>query len=218
MPGLSAVQKAKRALVTLLLALARAYGVAAVVSRESADADVKKAFRQLARRVHPDKGGNPADAQRLNAARDAWEAAQRGGPQRGRPAPAAAVPATVVDARAPGSLCVHSEAVLLTYQSWLPESATQVWERFCTFVADHVGAWKVKYWTATMETNKSGSLHMHLMVQFTQQRDCSTGPFAFEGRRPNVSSHDYLGEGACKTRSKLLGNPVISSCPFCLGV
>ncbi|CAE7432135.1 unnamed protein product, partial [Symbiodinium necroappetens] len=202
MPGLSRVQQAKRALVTLLLALARAYGVDTAVSRESADADVKKAFRKLSRHVHPDKGGNPEDAQRLNAARDVWEAAQRGGPPRGRPGPAAAVPAAVADPRAAG-LRVRSEAVLLTYQSWLPESAAPVWERFCTFVADRVAAWKVKYWTATMETNKSGSLHMHLMVQFTQSRDCSAASFAFDGRRPNVSSHDYLGEGACKTRSKL---------------
>ncbi|CAE7446150.1 unnamed protein product [Symbiodinium microadriaticum] len=155
MPGLSSVQKAKRALVTLLLALARAYGVDTAVSRESADADLQKAFRKLSRHVHPDKGGNPEDAQRLSAARDVWEAAQRG-------------------------LRVRSVAVLLTYQSWLPES--------------------VKYWTATMETDKSGSLHMHIMVQFTQSRDCSTASFAFDGRRPNVSSHDYLGEGACKTR------------------
>ena len=97
MPGLSSVQKAKRALVTLLLALARAYGVDTAVSRESADADLQKAFRKLSRHVHPDKGGNPEDAQRLSAARDVWEAAQRGGPQRSRPAPAATVPATAAD-------------------------------------------------------------------------------------------------------------------------
>ena len=91
----------------------------------------------------------------------------------------------------------------------VPELVAGERGRFCTFVADHVAAWKVKYWTATMETDKSGSLHMHIMVQFTQSRDCSTASFAFDGRRPNVSSHDYLGEGACKTRSRLLGKPVV---------
>ena len=57
MPGLSTVQRAKRALVTLLLALARAYGVDTAVSRESADADFRKAFQIPADRVVPSWGG-----------------------------------------------------------------------------------------------------------------------------------------------------------------
>ena len=54
---LSTVQRAKRALVTLLLALARAYGVDTAVSRESADADFRKAFQIPADGVVPLWGG-----------------------------------------------------------------------------------------------------------------------------------------------------------------
>ena len=57
MAGLSLAQRAKRALVTLLLALAEAYGLEVAVSRESADADIQKAFRKVARRVHPCRQG-----------------------------------------------------------------------------------------------------------------------------------------------------------------
>ena len=151
MAGLSLAQRAKRALVTLLLALAQAYGVEVAVSRESADADIQRAFRKVARRVHPDKGGSAQDTQRLNAARDAWSAAAAQGPGRGRPR-AAAVPAAVAE---PGSgLRVRCEAVLLTYQSWSPDVALPAWERFGVFVHANLRSWSVKHWTATMESKR----------------------------------------------------------------
>ena len=53
----SAVQVAKRALVSLLLALAHQYGVCVKVTRESPDPLVEKAFRCIIKKVHPDKGG-----------------------------------------------------------------------------------------------------------------------------------------------------------------
>ena len=93
MGGLSVAQRATRALVTLLLSLAQAYGLEVAVCRDSADADVQKAFRKVARREHPDRGGSAKDTQRLNNARDAWQAAARQGPQRGRARPAAAAAA-----------------------------------------------------------------------------------------------------------------------------
>ena len=195
MAGLSLAQRAKRALVTLLLALAQAYGLEVSVSRESADADIQKAFRKVARRVHPDKGGSAADTQRLNAARDAWSAAQRG---RGRGRPAA--PTAVAE---PGSglhVRLQYEAVLLTYQSWSTDAALPAWERFCLFVNANLSPWSVKHWTATMETNASGSHHLHLMLQFHKAQDCLTSRFIFESTRPNASSHDYLGEGVCKKK------------------
>ena len=69
MAGLSVAQKAKRALVTLLVD----------VTRDSLlEAAVQKAFRKVSGKVHPDKGGSAEDSQRLNAARDAWQAALRG--------------------------------------------------------------------------------------------------------------------------------------------
>ena len=53
----SAVLLAKRALVSVLLALAATYELVLTVTRDSADADIVKAFRRVAVKVHPDKGG-----------------------------------------------------------------------------------------------------------------------------------------------------------------
>ena len=68
-------QLAKRALVKVLLALAAVYGLVVSVSRDSADDAVKAAYRRVVKRAHPDKGGALADAQRLQAAKEAWDAA-----------------------------------------------------------------------------------------------------------------------------------------------
>ena len=72
MAGCSPVQLAKRALVVLLRALAITYGLQLDVTRDSSDDVVTKAFRKLAVKVHPDKGGSTQDSQRLLAARDEW--------------------------------------------------------------------------------------------------------------------------------------------------
>ena len=76
MTGTSLVNLAKRALVTLLIAFARQCQVPGVgVNRESPDTVVMGAFKKVARRVHPDKGGSTADSAKLNSARDKWEEA-----------------------------------------------------------------------------------------------------------------------------------------------
>eukprot|EP00439_Symbiodinium_sp_Y106_P038402 s8281_g4.t1 len=54
---------AKRALESLLLALARQHNVSAMVKRDSSDQDVEKAFRRVVKKAHPDKGGEVAHAQ-----------------------------------------------------------------------------------------------------------------------------------------------------------
>ena len=70
----SALDKAKRALVPLMQKLAAKYGCAVGVGRDSSDKDVTSAFRKLSRQVHPDKqGGNTADQQQLTVALDAWQ-------------------------------------------------------------------------------------------------------------------------------------------------
>ncbi len=38
------------------------------------------------------------------------------------------------------------------------------WERFVAHTKRHFHAWKVRNWCATLEANKDGRLHMHLMV------------------------------------------------------
>ena len=185
--ALTLKQRAKRALVTLLLSLASAYGLQLSLTRESADVDVTRAFRRVSVKVHPDKGGAAADAQRLNAARDAWLAANRGAKAPGRPACPQAEPPTPSAAVANGreGFRIRSEAVLLTYQSWPAAEAPAVWQRFCAFVAGSATAWTVKHWAATMEHSSCGDCHLHLMLQFTAALDSGSVRFIFEGVRPN---------------------------------
>jgi len=80
----STVSIAKRALVSLLLKLAVAYQVVVSVSRDSPDVSVKAAFRKIAVKVHPDKGGDTADFQRPQGAEERWEAAAKDA-KNGRP-------------------------------------------------------------------------------------------------------------------------------------
>ena len=82
----SAALLARRALVTVLLALAALYSVALTLTRDSCDAEVSAAYKKVVRKVHPDKRGSTADAQRLQAAKEKWSSAQR---QAGRPKEAA---------------------------------------------------------------------------------------------------------------------------------
>ena len=91
----SHVQAARRALVTLLLALGEAYNIAVVVSRESPDAEVQKAYRRVAARVHPDKGGSADDSKKLNGMRDTWQRLRsRGAPDVAAPPPTRKRPAS----------------------------------------------------------------------------------------------------------------------------
>ena len=73
----SAIQAAKRALVSLFLTLARYYQVTLTLCRDSADKDVVTAFRKVVLKAHPDKGGRDGDAQKLNDARDVWDTAKK---------------------------------------------------------------------------------------------------------------------------------------------
>ena len=69
----SAQDMAKRALVQILRAQGHAYGVGVTVTRESPPGGVTRAYRAVARKVHPDKpGGRKEDFQKLSAAHDAW--------------------------------------------------------------------------------------------------------------------------------------------------
>ena len=115
----SALDKLKRALVTLLKTLATAYGLTVTLTRESPDKDVTAAYRKVSRRVHPDKrGGNGADQQRLNAAYQAWQDGVRRAPgSRARPAssssadPGAMAPLRAEENGADKDYRIHSESV-----------------------------------------------------------------------------------------------------------
>ena len=71
------LQLAKRALVKVLLVLARVYSVTVQVNRDSEDKAVQTAFRKVALKVHPDKGGKKEDFQKLQAAKDKWDTARQ---------------------------------------------------------------------------------------------------------------------------------------------
>ena len=51
----SAIDVAKRALASLMKALATACGVAMSLNRDSADKDIRIEYRKLSRKVHPDR-------------------------------------------------------------------------------------------------------------------------------------------------------------------
>ena len=74
----SHAQLAKRAFVKVLLALAASYRLLLHFNRDSADAAVSAAYRRVIKRVHPDKGGAVADTQRLQTAKEAWDAGRLG--------------------------------------------------------------------------------------------------------------------------------------------
>ena len=58
----SAIDRAKRLLVNLLKTLAATYGVVLQLSRDSSDVDVRKAFKKVSRKAHPDQGGRVGNA------------------------------------------------------------------------------------------------------------------------------------------------------------
>ena len=81
----SARNCAKRAFVTVLLSVASTYSVKAKVNRDSKDKDLLGAYRQVAKKAHPDKGGDKAKFQRLQAAKEAWAAECQKSPKVGAP-------------------------------------------------------------------------------------------------------------------------------------
>ena len=82
---ISAALRAKRALVSILLQLASFYGLDLDLVRESDDDTVLRAYRRVAKKAHPDKGGQKKKFQTLQAAKDAWDSARQSGRQAGNP-------------------------------------------------------------------------------------------------------------------------------------
>ena len=73
----STLDAAKRVLVVLLRTLAATYNCAVGVTRDSSDAVIRKAYRTMSLKTHPDKGGAEEDQQNLNNAYQAWCEAAR---------------------------------------------------------------------------------------------------------------------------------------------
>ena len=127
----SEVDAAKRELVKLLRGLAQRCQLRLDVSRDNSNKEVSKAFKKVVLRVHPDKGGEQTDLQRLSAANNTWQELVRRKGAIGRlPAEAKAprrktAQACVLPAPAESKgYRVHSRAVLLTYQGFVAELTT----------------------------------------------------------------------------------------------
>ena len=193
---LSCLVRAQRALVSVLLVLARAHGVVVPVTRESTEAEVAKAYRRVAKLVHPDKGGRKRDFQELQAKKEVWDAARAAHTKvASAMAMVPAVPGGFWAEKGKPGYRVRSAAVLLTYSGkW----SVALWRRFVSYVRKHLTAWGVLHWCGTLECSEAGHLHVHLALQFRCAVDRSTQFFAWAGRVPNASTNDYLGQGLRK--------------------
>ena len=145
---MSPAQLAKRALVVLLLAFARVYHLDLNLNRDSPDADVKKGFRRVILKAHPDKpGGSEAHTKKLNAAWAKWLAADRakaGRPSKENSSDNANATGDLADSGGKRKKNYHINAVgvMLTYQGI--DSVTD-WQAFVDFVVENEFAWKVKH-------------------------------------------------------------------------
>ncbi len=214
----SQVQAVKRELVKCLLALAVVYALSGVaVNRDSLDEQVVSLYRRVIKKAHPDKGGRKEDAQKLQGLKEAWDKARKAAPQneaRGRPQTAkannanqsVALPGEEGEA---GTATTGKEyricgtAVMLTYNG--VADAAQ-FERFVDHVRANLRAWGVKHWCVTLETNKKGNLHIHLMLQFHKTRDSGVKAFQCEGLSPRADVCDLLGEGFCRNKYQVSVN------------
>eukprot|EP00438_Fugacium_kawagutii_P013006 Skav209217 [mRNA] locus=scaffold603:13551:14422:+ [translate_table: standard] len=164
----SAVQAAKRALVTLLLTLAKLYAVSLTITRDADNDLVEAAFRKVVKRTHPDKGGKLEDQQRLQAARAKWQSLLQEKNPKPRSRAKNQKKQHVLPIQGSGNagaakpFLIRSTAVLLTYHN-IPESA---WGAFLQFLAKHLVPWQVLHWCASMERCASGAPHVHVMLQF----------------------------------------------------
>jgi hypothetical protein len=192
--GCSKVTVVKRAFVKLLLSLASAYEVALQANRDSDDTVLLTAYKRVILKVHPDKGGRKKDFQNLQNAKEAWESARREfSKQAGRPGAPEDLAVSSTSGAAPAKgYRVQACAVLLTY---FGEWTNPLWNQFLAFVRRQLVPWSVWRWCATLERSAAGKLHVHLQLQFRKVVDRGAKFFSWEGRCPNASPNDYLGEG-----------------------
>ena len=199
----SKIGLATRAFVAVLLALARRYELVLQVNRDSAADQLKKSYRKLLLKAHPDKGGRKADLQKLQAAKEEWDKALKASTGKaGRPS-APGNGGTLACTSQRKEYRVHAEVVLLTYHGFVDHAQ---WRRFVSFVEGSCKKWIVDRWGATFEACETDGLHTHLVLQFRHKVDRTARSFCFEGLTPNIKQGDYLGEGVNKKRHQLSVN------------
>ena len=199
----SQAQLAKRALVKVLLSLAAKYLVTLTLNRDSADAAVRSGYKRILLKAHPDKGGETADVQMLQEAKERWEHEQSRQKQQKAHSQAPrehADPSIVVATKQQRKQYrIQTTAVMLTYNGI---QDMEQWNRFLAFVKTRLKSWGVKHWCCTLEMSSRDSLHIHLYVQFHRQVDKTTQSFIFEGISPRADTNDYLGQGQGKRNAQ----------------
>ena len=192
----SSVQTAKRTLVSILLKLGRQYSVTVLVNRDSPDKDVQSAFRRVAVKAHPDKGGSTLHTQELLTARENWEKAKKA--QQASPPPAQHGLSVSLPKK---GFRIQSGAVLLTF-SGIRDFGH--WEQYLDFLKGKLKEWKVWRWCATLEESRQKKLHIHTMFQFFGQVDWESARFSFQGIAPNAGPNgpgkDLCGQGICRKK------------------
>ena len=131
----SFVHRAKRALVSLLARLADLYFVVFEITRDSADVDIRRFFKKVSRKTHPDCCGTSGHQQTLKDTYSAWGPSQRDAKGRGRRRqPATTTPARDtsgvllplrVEPKTKKDFRFESAAVLLTYQKFQARSVRE---------------------------------------------------------------------------------------------
>ena len=197
--AVSSFTAATRALVSVLLVLARSYLVVWEVNRDSPTEQVLKAYRKVLLKVHPDKGGKKADTQKLQEVKEAWDKARKGSAGKTD----STTGAVAVRAAQRKEYRVNAQVVLLTYQG---VAGLGQWHRFVAWARGSLKKFGVQRWGATLEACETDGLHTHLVFQFKAKVDKTAKSFAFEGITPNVRTGDYLGEGLNCKRHQLSVN------------
>ena len=143
----SLLTQATRAFVKVLLTLAQVYELALNVNRDSSEKDLLKAYKRVALKAHPDKGGTDKDFKTLQAAREEWEALRTTRSERpagrrwGHAGAEATVASEVGSGSAPKSYRVRGCSVLLTYHGF-----------------SDLTSWKKSFWTLSKRPWRSGAL------------------------------------------------------------
>jgi hypothetical protein len=194
------------------------YGLVLNITRDSADTELVTAFKRVARKAHPDKGGTVEDSARLHASRDARKDALLGRRKPGRPSSDSTQgdnergPRDENGVRQDGAMAdpeeifgkrraeyrIRGQGVMLTYSGVLDQAQ---WQRFVGFVRAQQKRWGVKHWCATLEKcPKTENLHIHVYLQFRNDVDKTVKGFVFEGISPRADPNDLCGEGICRKR------------------
>jgi hypothetical protein len=187
----SSLHVATRALASVLLVLARSYLVVLEVNRDSPPEQVLKAYRKVLLKVHPDKGGKKADAQKLQEAKEAWDKARKGSAGKAD----STTGALAVKKAKRKEYRVNAQVVLLTYQG---VAGLEQWHRFVAWARGSLKKFGVQRWGATLEACETDGLHTHLFSRRSGPKLCRFG----HGVAVLRATHTHIEEASPRRRTK----------------